>query len=798
MLEAIIRRLKRLNCNKRGVSNVLVVMLSLILITVIVANVVLWNYQMNQLDIERMHESVSITNADRITRSQWFTAQKEFSITTGTNVSGSHAATTSIDSSYETFREEPPSVCSYPSSYNLLGGTRYVSGLLTDLQSNDSVYMSFRNVDEDFVDQQSDVDGVQDIGTHGNFDSLKAGPDGNFDTLTEGATYNQVTFVSAGAGSGTTANPTPSYPTELQAGDLILLQVTVRDTTNTPTTPTGFTLLYGPDSTGTGRQWIYYKFADGSESGTLTITIGGTSCKIARMYAFRNVAPSNFIESGGFASGLTATISPPPVTTTGVSELAVAFVFVNDDNAVGSFAGETGGDWVEAVAEFTTTAGFDGCVQLQTATMANAGTISGGSYTMSAADPWGVRVFALKPKPNHQLDIEVQWVNINYEQQNEHLCIYAGALSSEGLHVDVWTGSSWTTVIAGLSPGWNNVSLSSYLTSSTFTIRFKGAVETGDTSQSSWQIDCALLRLGNNYIQVEFTGTLEARNLTRLIWAVDCSFTTDLVNATFQLYDYQAGEYSTGGDGYMTATIGTSDVTLNQTITTNPTRFIDANGNWKMKITGTKATATPFILKVDWIELEATLSNIYRLEISNSFTIDLSTYPLNYLYGVEIMVRYNVSEAAERWFIKAYDWASESFSDAGFNNTSGNMPTLGEWNNYAVSINENWTRYIGSDGTIRILFCDEGVGENQTLVHVDFIGVRVILNGIRLDIKNSGAVTAHIVSVWIINATHHMRYNADFFINPGEAAVYIRVDIPPPAGNFTVKVVTERGNMDYF
>jgi hypothetical protein len=76
--------------------------------------------------------------------------------------------------------------------------------------------------------------------------------------------------------------------------------------------------------------------------------------------------------------------------------------------------------------------------------------------------------------------------------------------------------------------------------------------------------------------------------------------------------------------------------------------------------------------------------------------------------------------------------------------------------------------------------------------------MRVILNGIRLDIKNGGATTAHIVSLWIINASHHLRYDADFFINSGENATYIRVDIVPPAGNFTVKIVTERGNIDTF
>src|SRR3989304_5546115 len=92
----------------------------------------------------------------------------------------------------------------------------------------------------------------------------------------------QVTYQNAGTGSGTTANPTPAYPTGLASGGLIVLQVTVRDTVTTPSTPGGFTLLFGPDSTGTGRQWLYYKISAGTETGTITVTIGGAVCKIAR------------------------------------------------------------------------------------------------------------------------------------------------------------------------------------------------------------------------------------------------------------------------------------------------------------------------------------------------------------------------------------------------------------------------------------------------------------------------------------------------------------------------------------
>jgi len=90
--------------DQRGVSNIIVVVLSLIIIVVIVANVILWSYQMNQLDWEKMQESVSIEN-----------------VTQGT-------------------------LASYnPSGYMLIGSTKWVSGSISNLASNDGVYMVFRS-----------------------------------------------------------------------------------------------------------------------------------------------------------------------------------------------------------------------------------------------------------------------------------------------------------------------------------------------------------------------------------------------------------------------------------------------------------------------------------------------------------------------------------------------------------------------------------------------------------------------------------------------------------------------------
>jgi len=104
--------------------------------------------------------------------------------------------------------------------------------------------------------------------------------------------------------------------------------------------------------------------------------------------------------------------------------------------------------------------------------------------------------------------------------------------------------------------------------------------------------------------EVEFTGTSNTASWTQLVWTVDSSFTTTSVNTTLQLFNYISGYPTTPGDGYMTDTIGTSDVTKTQTITTNPTNFRDASGNWKMKIKGVKSTGTQFDWKGDLVKIE--------------------------------------------------------------------------------------------------------------------------------------------------------------------------------------------------
>jgi len=310
-------------------------------------------------------------------------------------------------------------------------------------------------------------------------------------------------------------------------------------------------------------------------------------------------------------------------------------------------------------------------------------------------------------------------------------------------------------------------------------------------------ISCKLPSLTQT-AEVEFAGTSNTQDWTQVEWTADLSFTTADVATTLQLYDYNASQYPTSGDGYMVDTIGQADITKNQTITAAPTNFRDANGNWKIKVTGTKAIATQFELRIDWAEFKATTSDVYRLNISNDFTIDLSTYPSDYIQGIEVLIRYNATENAERWFLKAYNWATSTFSDVGFNNTAGSLVTLGEWNEYAIAVTSSWADYVNDEGVMRIEFSDEGLSTNQTEVGIDILGVRAIIDGTRFDLKNSSPLSLHIVAVWITDSASHQRYNADLFLNSGESTTYIRADVTLPSDFLLAKVVTERGNSAIF
>ena len=82
----------------------------------------------------------------------------------------------------------------------------------------------------------------------------------------------------------------------------------------------------------------------------------------------------------------------------------------------------------------------------------------------------------------------------------------------------------------------------------------------------------------------------------------------------------------------------------------------------------------------------------------------------------------------------------------------------------------------------------EKMKENVIISNVERV------TGAQFTFENNGGLTVHLVSLWIINSTDHQRYDISVFVNSAETKNYLRDDISLPTGNYTVKVVTERGN----
>jgi|GEM_PF-1440695 len=217
-----------------------------------------------------------------------------------------------------------------------------------------------------------------------------------------------IAYKSAGNGAATEASGgdlNPTCPATVDAGDILIAHVAYEGVATTPSTPSGWELLTASGyaiETSAYKHWIFGKIADGTEDGA-AISFGTpavTTMRTGRIYSFSGRASGTILQcvpTASFAHVSNATDPTfPDVTTTVAGALAVACIFQADDNALVSATGETGGDWVEAVAEYMQTATTpDSQLGLQTCTpTANPGTVTGGTIS-TANDPVGVIGFQI-------------------------------------------------------------------------------------------------------------------------------------------------------------------------------------------------------------------------------------------------------------------------------------------------------------------------------------------------------------------------------------------------------------------
>ncbi len=213
-----------------------------------------------------------------------------------------------------------------------------------------------------------------------------------------------ITYKSQGDGVSTETSGaalSPLCPATVDAGDILIAHVYWEGTTTTPSTPANWALLSGPHviETTISRHWVYGKIADGTEDGA-AVAFGApavTTQRAARIYSFAGRVGGVIQDVvNGFAHQSHASdATAPSVTTTEDGNLAVLLVGQNDNNAFGNFTGESGGDYTEAVAEYTVALTPGLSLGIQTAAMATAGTITGGSDN-TLNDPVGVIGFQIR------------------------------------------------------------------------------------------------------------------------------------------------------------------------------------------------------------------------------------------------------------------------------------------------------------------------------------------------------------------------------------------------------------------
>ncbi|MFX1248547.1 MAG: DUF2341 domain-containing protein, partial [Promethearchaeota archaeon] len=258
-----------------------------------------------------------------------------------------------------------------------------------------------------------------------------------------------------------------------------------------------------------------------------------------------------------------------------------------------------------------------------------------------------VNITSIALTTNYRLEQEIQWTNIPYEFEKEELCLYVGTTGTEDIIVEVWNGSNWVQVFSDLiANSWNNISITSYLNSSTFTVRFIDGTQTSDnTTQDQWQIDAALIHVWNEVIDetppvINDFGIDDSGTGTGRFWADVIDTGSGVANATIKV---NGTNYSMSYNGsywiYQLPSLSFEDYFSYQIVNSS-----DNNGNFLINPSNEEAYTFDYDILaptvVDWeyyntLELYGT----FKANITDSWgeidtvRVNVTTYNMQALMG---------------------------------------------------------------------------------------------------------------------------------------------------------------------
>jgi len=182
-----------------------------------------------------------------------------------------------------------------------------------------------------------------------------------------------------------------NLPSGIQAGDLLLVGLTNKDSAGAPTFPAGWTQVWSlANDPGAANRCLhvgYYRIADGSEGATITVTFGGSVAVGAWAYRITGAHPA--IPEGATARNGTANDNPnpPPLNPAGWD--------IDDTLWIASF-GEPGNRTVSAFPANYTLSQIDGDGIAVAARALAAASDDPGAFTISSNTFWVAATAAVR------------------------------------------------------------------------------------------------------------------------------------------------------------------------------------------------------------------------------------------------------------------------------------------------------------------------------------------------------------------------------------------------------------------
>ncbi|MBD3172283.1 DUF2341 domain-containing protein [Candidatus Bathyarchaeota archaeon] len=176
-------------------------------------------------------------------------------------------------------------------------------------------------------------------------------------------------------------------------------------------------------------------------------------------------------------------------------------------------------------------------------------------------------------------------------------------------------------------------------------------------------------------VSVVFTGNSNTLSLNALNFTTHIAYNTSSVPTIIQLYDYNAGQYPTSGDGYISytssATAETEEIKF-QYITTNPDNYRAPNGNWKIRVTG-DLSGSNLLAYYDYISYKTKTNAVNIASTNYTFTGINSSNPTS----LKLKLVSSNTKSGVNSLAQLYDYNSQQYAASGeayttWSSTSGN------------------------------------------------------------------------------------------------------------------------------